>query len=276
MSYLCYQLKIESAFNRNIYRIMEISGDRTFAELSDCILDAFEFDKDHLYMFSLNRKAYDPNGIYHPMGKQGKRADRVRLQDVNPVVKNKYLYLYDFGDDWMFYITVMKVSETDLKIPAKITFRQGELCQYPNWDEDWENEEDWDGEEDSYDEEACDEDVFAASDDLAITPVYEDDAVVKEKLMSIPAILQNMWIRLVKEDLPMAGDEEIELLYRLEKAGLVEVDESETHLFLRVNRGKADYKEYGIWDNLQKRYDLEHVIVALVGIYGVVEQDMLY
>ena len=66
MSYLCYQLKIESAFNRNIYRIMEISGDRTFAELSDCILDAFEFDKDHLYMFSLNRKAYDPNGIYHP------------------------------------------------------------------------------------------------------------------------------------------------------------------------------------------------------------------
>lgn len=74
----------------------------------------------------------------------------------------------------------------------------------------------------------------------------------------------------------MAGDEEIELLYRLEKAGLVEVDESETHLFLRVKRGKADYKEYGIWDNLQKRYDLEHVIVALVGIYGVVEQDMLY
>ena len=276
MSYLCYQLKIESAFNRNIYRIMEISGDRTFAELSDCILDAFEFDKDHLYMFSLNRKAYDPNGIYHPMGKQGKRADRVRLQDVNPVVKNKYLYLYDFGDDWMFYITVMKVNETDLKIPAKITFRQGELCQYPNWDEDWENEEDWDGKEDSYDEGDFDEDGFAAADDLVITPVYEDDAVVKERLMSIPAILQNMWIRLVKEDLPMAGDEEIELLYRLEKAGLVEVDESEMHLYLRVKRGKADYKEYGIWDNLQKRYDLEHVIVALVGIYGVVEQDMLY
>ena len=52
--------------------------------------------------------------------------------------------------------------------------------------------------------------------------------------ISIPAILQNMWIRLVKEDLPMAGDEEIELLYRLEKAGLVEVDESETHLYLSL------------------------------------------
>lgn len=100
--------------------------------------------------------------------------------------------------------------------------------------------------------------------------------MVKEWLMPLPALLQNMWIRLVKENLPLAGDEEMEQLYRLEKAGLVEVNESETHLLLKVRRGKANYKKYEIWDNFLKRYDCEHVLLSPVGIYGVVEQKMLY
>lgn len=270
MIYVIYQLKIESAYDRSIYRTVEIAGGRTFADLSDWILDSFEFDKDHLYMFSLNRRPYAPDGIYHPMAKRGKRANSVRLQDVNPAVKNKYLYLYDFGDDWMFYITVMEIKETDRDMPIKLIHSQGKLYQYPDWEEEWDDGEEY------YNENACEEDLFASTEDLVITLVDEEDTVVKEWLMSIPAILQNMWIRLVKEELPLAGDEEMELLYRLEKAGLVEVDESETHLFLKVRRGKANYKEYGIWDNFPKRYDFEQVLLSLVRIYGVVEQKMLY
>lgn len=144
------------------------------------------------------------------------------------------------------------------------------MCQYPDW------EEEWDDEEECYNENACEEDLCASMEDLVISLVDEEDTVVKERLMPIPALLQNMWIRLVKEELPLAGDEEMELLYRLEKGGLVEVDESETHLFLKVRRGKANYKEYGIWDNFSKRYDCEHVLLSLVGIYGVVEQKKLY
>lgn len=146
---------------------------------------------------------------------------------------------------------------------------QGKLDQYPDW------EEEWDDEEMSYNEDNWEED-FSFQDDLVITSIEEEDAAVKEKLMTIPAILQNMWIRLVNGNLPLAGDEELELLHRLEKAGLVEVDESETHLFLKVKRGKADYSDYEFWDSVSKRYDLEHVLLALAGLYGVVEKKSLY
>ena len=50
MQNLCYQLKVIPAFNSNIYRLLELDGSCTFAALSDLILDAFEFDHDHLYM----------------------------------------------------------------------------------------------------------------------------------------------------------------------------------------------------------------------------------
>lgn len=273
MPYLCYQLKITSAFNRNIYRIMEIGGSRTFAELSDSILDAFEFDKDHLYMFSLNRKCYDPNGIYHPLAERENCADKICLRDVNPVVKNKYLYLYDFGDEWMFYITVMKVKEMESEIPVKVVQSQGELCQYPNWEEEWDDEE---GYEEDYEETCSEKDQRDSSGNLVITPVDETDTVIQEKLMVMPALLQNMWIRLVNEDLQLAGNEEMELLYRLEEAGLVELDECDTNLNLKVKRGKTGFRGYDVLTHLKKRYDLEHTLLSLTGIYGVVEQDGLY
>lgn len=247
MQNLCYQLKVIPAFNSNIYRLLELDGSCTFAALSDLILDAFEFDHDHLYMFSLGRKPYDPNGIYSPGGRAEKRADRVRLQDVDPVKRNKYLYLYDFGDEWIFYITVMKIWEADQKISAKVVQSQGTLCQYPNcedvWDEDgnvWDDEDDWDAKDN------CNEYGCEFTDDLVITLVDEQDTVVKDKLIPLPAQLQNMWLRLVNKDVVAAGDREMELFNRLERAGLVEVDESETHLFLRVKHGKEHYKSYNI------------------------------
>lgn len=101
---------------------------------------------------------------------------------------------------------------------------------------------------------------------LVITLVDEQDTVVKDKLIPLPAQLQNMWLRLVNKDVVAAGDREMELFNRLERAGLVEVDESETHLFLRVKHGKEHYKSYNIWDKLQERHDLEHILLSLAGI----------
>lgn len=109
-----------------------------------------------------------------------------------------------------------------------------------------------------------------------MTQIQEEDALVKEKLLAIPALLQNTWLCLVKGDFRIIGEAEAELFCRLEKAGLLEIDESEEHLFLKVRRGEADYKEYKIWDDLQKRYDTERVLLAMTGIYGVVEKNVLY
>lgn len=96
---LILKLKISLVENESIYRVIEIGGNETFERLADTILDAFAFDRDHLYMFSTKRKPYDAGGIYHPLAEKEKSSDEIRLCDVGPKVRNKYLFLYDFGDE---------------------------------------------------------------------------------------------------------------------------------------------------------------------------------
>lgn len=49
---------------------------------------------------------------------------------------------YDFGDDWMFTIHVMQISETDAYHSPVIIKAKGEIEQYPDYGEEW-DEEDW-------------------------------------------------------------------------------------------------------------------------------------
>ncbi len=72
--------------------------------------------------------------------RRGTPADEVCLKDMGANTRNKYLYLYDFGDEWMFYITIQKKIEVNNDFQAKVIKTQGKLCQYPNWEEDWEDE----------------------------------------------------------------------------------------------------------------------------------------
>ncbi|MBT9778901.1 hypothetical protein GPL15_20710 [Clostridium sp. MCC353] len=289
MPYLYYQLKVAPVYNNQVYRVIEIDGNRTFADLSDAILNAFKFDHSHLYMFSKSRKPYDPKGYYHPMSDRNISADKVRLRDEKLVVRNKYLYLYDFGDEWMFYITVTGIRETEKETPVSTIKSKGDLWQYPDWEEDEcydDDDEHFDDDEhsdyddtDIYDadiDDTDDENDYDEPDALVITVVDESDDVVVERLLAIPALLHRMWIRLVEKDLPLTGDEEIILLRRLEEAGLVDVDETEEHLNLKVRCGKENWKEYGIHANLQKRCAFENTLLSLAGIYGVIERELFY
>lgn len=99
-------------------------------------------------------------------------ADKVCLRDAKPVVRNKYLYLYDFGDN---------------------------------------------------------------------NPKQREFVSIS---------------RLVEKELHLVGYEEINLLYRLEAAGLVDIDESKEHLYLKVRCGEKKWNEYGITANLQKWCEL--------------------
>lgn len=62
----------------------------------------------------------------------------------------------------------------------------------------------------------------------------------------------------------------------MESAGLVAVDETDEHLYLKVRCGKKNWKEYGIPADLQKRCKFENTLLSLAGIYGVIEWDQLY
>lgn len=89
-----------------VSRTLEMDGTETLDDLSSAILDAFGFDHCHLYMFSLTRKPYDDDGYYHPMAEKGAKADKIAIDSLELKSRRKILYLYDFGDEWMFHVTV--------------------------------------------------------------------------------------------------------------------------------------------------------------------------
>jgi hypothetical protein len=48
----------------------------------------------------------------------------------------KFSLHYDFGDDWMFAISVQKVAETSEKKILRVVRGKGSAEQYPDWDEE--------------------------------------------------------------------------------------------------------------------------------------------
>ena len=140
-----YQMKVyPKGLGRNVYRVLEICGKDTLMELCDAIMDAFDFIDEHLYEFCIENGPYQP-GNYHrqpdpdfPEDKSANIAlNRLRLQK-----GQKFLLHYDFGDDWIFVITVQKIMETNQYTSATILKSKGSVEQYPDYDE-----EEWDDDE---------------------------------------------------------------------------------------------------------------------------------
>ena len=48
----------------------------------------------------------------------------------------KFTLHYDFGDDWMFTITVSKIVEVQKDFSPRIVKAKGSIQQYPDWNED--------------------------------------------------------------------------------------------------------------------------------------------
>lgn len=65
----------------------------------------------------------------------------ITLDELGLVEKQKFSLHYDFGDDWMFAITVKKISEVPEKIKPRMIKSKGNIQQYPDWDEsEWDDE----------------------------------------------------------------------------------------------------------------------------------------
>ena len=130
-----YQAKVYPAGRgRDVYRVMVFNGADDYQQVCGRILDAFDFDFDHLFLFNSARgNPYDGGIDGNDFG-----SFETLLQFFGP----KFIMLYDFGDDWVFNITVQKVLPEK---PAQTVLKsKGKIRQYPSWDDD---DEDWEDEE---------------------------------------------------------------------------------------------------------------------------------
>lgn len=133
-----YTMKVYPAgLGREVYRVIEISGEHTLDDLCGTILTAFEFIDEHLYEFCMDNRMYSDYS-YQSNPEDDEPSTRVKIDKIGLEIKQKFSLHYDFGDDWMFTITVQKIEKVTRKIVPAVIKGKGVIEQYPDpdWDED--------------------------------------------------------------------------------------------------------------------------------------------
>jgi hypothetical protein len=115
------------------YRHIQISENATLYELHGTILESFYFFDDHLHAFFMDNRPWDDSEAYvTPRGDLDSArgfSDDVKLSDFHLCKDNKFLYIFDFGDDWRFRIKVLRVIEELTEKPI-ILKSLGQISQY--------------------------------------------------------------------------------------------------------------------------------------------------
>jgi hypothetical protein len=120
----------------NIWRLIAIPADCALDDLASAILNAVDFDHDHLYLFSYQNRFGVWEEIRHPYMDEGPWTDEVLVGDVPLRVGQTMTYLFDFGDYWKFDVTLEQI-DPDMPIKEPVVLKEhGEPPeQYPRWED---------------------------------------------------------------------------------------------------------------------------------------------
>lgn len=123
----------------NIWRRLSISSESTLAKLSGLILDAVDFDSDHLHLFAYKDAMGRTIEVHHPYDEwhDGPLSNQILVGDLPLEPSMTMNYVFDFGDYWEFSILLEEIQSGKPKRNSdKILESHGEAPeQYPSWDE---------------------------------------------------------------------------------------------------------------------------------------------
>lgn len=115
-----------------------IPAAQTLDALAYTILNAVEFDHDHLYQFSYENRFGALERVNHPYMDEGPWTSEVLVGDIPLRVGQTMVYLFDFGDWWEFDLTLEQVDRDMVVKESVIIETHGEPPeQYQRWG-DWE------------------------------------------------------------------------------------------------------------------------------------------
>ena len=121
------------------YRHIQISESATLMKLSSAILFSVDFFDDHMHSFFMNNSAWDQKFEYMCPGGSLDGAhgysDKVKLSQFHLGKGDRFLYIFDYGDEWRFQIRVLRIVDEPTEIPLVLK-RVGEIFQYEDEDGD--------------------------------------------------------------------------------------------------------------------------------------------
>ncbi len=115
-----------------------MQGNMTLERLSNAILNACEFDFDHLYRFTYTDRRGVATHINHPYMEDGHLwADEFHIGDLPLNVGQSMTYLYDFGDNWMFKIQLEKIDPKNSKMKNPVILESQGKAPEQYWSDDY-------------------------------------------------------------------------------------------------------------------------------------------
>jgi len=125
------------------YRHIQISAGATLYKLHQAIIQSVGFSDVHLHSFFMNNRAWNSDAEYACPGSEPDGvcgfSDKVMLSTFHLSKGDKFLYIFDYGDDWRFQIKVLRVIDEPTKMPVVLK-SVGEISQY-GYDDDEEGED---------------------------------------------------------------------------------------------------------------------------------------
>lgn len=132
-----YAFKVWLSWSSDVYRVIELRSEHDLDCLAGAILDAFDWDHDHLYSFFVNGKLWDERyEVSHP-DSDGSAflADELSLGELVLSKGDKLLFLFDYGDNHEFMVRVTNVrSDAGDDVFPRVIKAVGDAPeQYPSW-----------------------------------------------------------------------------------------------------------------------------------------------
>jgi hypothetical protein len=131
----------------SIYRDIEIDPAKSLYALAEAIVSSFDFDFDHAFGFYTGltptkiHKTFPKYELFADMGDADPRVlgvKKTKTSEAFPEVGHTMLFLFDYGDAWLFRVTLRTIAKKSAKVryPRIVATRGEAPAQYPVGDDD--------------------------------------------------------------------------------------------------------------------------------------------
>lgn len=151
-----WDLSFGGVDEKSPYRILALEPDTALPELGKTVLNAFNFDHDHLFGFYDNLKRYSNSKVCYEdartidydndmddifsqgYDKATYRMDDYCVSDIFTRKGQKWLMLFDYGDEWHFWLTMegKEPINPKTKYPRVVKTKYKAPEQYPDYEDE--------------------------------------------------------------------------------------------------------------------------------------------